>query len=284
MKVYVILPVHNRWVFTHQFLESLGKQNLPPGVRTHLVIVDDGSSDETARRLKDLHDVTVISGDGHLWWAGSVKRALGWIRPRLDEDDCVYLGNNDTVLDPRHIALLVTEHREGGIDLAGSVSFEVWPSGEHHPVTTAFTIESRTLDVSNIPMEALSSSRIDALAGRGLLLSSRAAHALTLHPRAMPQHFADIAATSRLIAAGFSANVQMRATSVQLARAGSSVELKPSVASVLSRRGSLYLPAITTFWWQQLSPADRISLAWRFPARALRQSMRGRYTLGQRDR
>lgn len=279
MTIFVVLPVHNRWNLTQQFLASLDAQTLPEETNLHLVAVDDGSTDATAQELAKRPGTTVLIGRGGLWWGGSVAKAIDWVRPRLREDDFVYLANNDTVLDPHHLSMLWQTHKRTGADLVGSISFEIWPGGERHPVTNAFHINRAELNVTNTPPEQLGSGAIDALAGRGLLVTSRAARLMHMNATLMPQHFADIAATARLIRQGMSVAVETQATSTQLERAGSSVEHKPSLMSLASKRSSIYAPALLAFWWQNLSPAQRLSLTWRMPARGLRQVFRGSYSL-----
>lgn len=273
--IYVVVAVHNRWSFTEQFLSSLHAQDLPPGATMRIVVVDDGSSDETGLQLRLRTDVSVIRGNGTWWWCGSVDRALSRIRDQLNPEDFVYLGNNDTVLDPGHIAALLRSSQKSGCDLVGSVSFEIWPNGERHAVTGAFYIDERELNVVNIRPDEMSQRRVDALAGRGLLLNDRASRAIRFRPKVMPQHFADLAATSGLIRAGFRGCVSLDATSTQLERAGSSVEYKPSLAQLFNPKSPLYVPALVTFW--ATLAHRKFSLIWRMPTRAIRQITQGSY-------
>lgn len=277
MIIYVIVAVHDRWNFTQQFLESIDAQVLPENATVHTVVVDDGSTDETSTRLRQRPDTTVISGDGSWWWAGSVDKALRWVKTRMSPGDFVYFGNNDTVLDPDHLRILGEAANERGCDLVGSISFEIWPTGERHPVSGAFRIDPVNLDVVNIPPNQLDRVPIDALAGRGLLLSAGATQALRFDPRLMPQHFADLAATAALISAGHRACVATTAISTQLERAGSSVEFKPSLSQLFAKKSQLYVPALVTFWIKR-SPR-RFPLLWRMPRRAVREIQRGSYSV-----
>lgn len=275
MTIYVVIAVHNRWDFTKQFLESLDAQELPPGEDCFTVVVDDGSTDETATRVAQRPETSLLTGDGSLWWAGSVERALLWIRDRLASRDFVYLGNNDTVLDSQHLAELVKIAHEQECAIVGSVSYEIWPTGERHPVTGGFRIDPDRLAVKNIRPEELGTLSIDAVAGRGVLLTARAARAIRFRPRTMPQHFADLAATAELIDAGFRACIAQSAVSTQLERAGSSVEFKPRLSQLFDRKSPLFIPAITSFWMQR--SRSRVRLLWRMPARAIRQASQGSY-------
>jgi GT2 family glycosyltransferase len=275
MMIYAIVAVHNRWDFTKKFLASLARQALPPEMSIHTVVVDDGSSDATSRGLAGQPHTTVITGDGSWWWAGSVNRGLGWVKSQFEDSDYVYLGNNDTILSPDHLQTLICSAKENACDLVGSVSFEIWPTGEQHPVTNAFSIDSKRLEVVNIPPADIGRTRIDALAGRGLLLSARAAREIHFQPRLMPQHFADLAATANVIRSGLRPCVALAAESVQLERAGSSVEFKPGLSQVMNKRSPLFLPALVSFWLGR-SPR-RLPLLWRMPWRGLREMTRGSY-------
>lgn len=275
MTIYVILPVHNRWDFTKQFVASLRAQSIEHPI--HLVAVDDGSSDGTDQALASMADTTVVHGDGSLWWAGCVQRALQTITPELREDDFVYLANNDTVLDAHHLAHLHATSLEHPDALIGSVSFEVWPDGHRHPVSCAFLIDSRHLETTNLPGDTVTLQEADALAGRGVLIPASAARRMRFDPRRRPQHFADLAMTADLRQQGFTLLVQPRATSTQLERAGSSVEFQPKLRDVFKRRSQLYLPALWSFWWEMSTGWDRVTLPVRFALRGLRQARRGSY-------
>jgi GT2 family glycosyltransferase len=277
MTISVILPVHNRLAFTKQFLASLQSQSI--NEPTHLVIVDDGSSDGTGEFLASLTDTTVIRGDGTLWWAGSVQRALAQITPNMSDDDFVYLANNDTVLDPDHLAQLHATAMQYPDALIGSVSFEVWPDGHRHPVSCAFVIDSEHLETTNLPGNTKELHEADALAGRGVLIPADAARRMRLDPQRRPQHFADLAMTANLKRKGFALLVQPAATSTQLERAGSSVEFQPRLRDIFKRRSQLYLPALWSFWWEMSSGWERITLPVRFIFRGLRQTGQGAYDI-----
>ncbi|MEL6252029.1 MAG: glycosyltransferase family 2 protein [Bacteroidota bacterium] len=69
--IYVVIPVHNRREFTRNCLLSLQKQTFSD---FEIIIVDDGSTDGTAEMLdQEFSALTVLKGDGNLWWTGSVN-------------------------------------------------------------------------------------------------------------------------------------------------------------------------------------------------------------------
>lgn len=263
--------MHNRLPFTEQFLTSVQSQDCSEPIE--VTVVDDGSSDGTREFLESQSDIAIIQGSGSWWWAGCMNRALTSLNPKLKAGDFVYLGNNDTVLDPRHLSALLSEATSDR--LVGSIAVEVWPDGTHYPVSGGFFIDPSALEVTNAGLKE--TTGVDGLAGRGLLLPFEAVTRIRLHPRAMPQHFADLAFTNALKRQGFTLIVEKEAVSTQLERAGSSVEFPPRRGDIASRRSQIYLPALWSFWWSVSSPAQRLTLPGRFARRGVRQLRSGAY-------
>ena len=273
--IFILLPVHNRCDFTSAYLQSLTTQELRTSISVY--VIDDNSTDTTpalldewARGLHSAFPVTVIRSNHDLWWAGAIQRGLGAVMPLLREEDFLYLANDDSIPDPHHFKALLTRAEARPSEVVGTVAFEVWETGHHHPVSAGFRIDTTNLEVVNISSEG-ESSRINALSARGLLIPAVAAKRIRMHPRLMPQHFADISMTSALRRSGVPLSVDHSATARQLARAGSSVEFKPTVQGFFSKRSSLYLPALATFWWLESNWPQRLTLPWRFFFRGISQ-------------
>src|SRR5690242_106951 len=74
----IVIPVHNRLVFTRNCLAQLQRQSLRG---FEVIVIDDGSSDGTSDMIRrEFPEVTLLLGDGNLWWTGAtnlgVKLAL----------------------------------------------------------------------------------------------------------------------------------------------------------------------------------------------------------------
>lgn len=91
----LIVPVHNRRTVTLACLERLHRDGVPAWCQ--IVVVDDGSIDGTAEAIaKDFPAVSVLHGDGNLWWTGGIAvgmrhsltlgvRFILWLN-----DDCAF--------------------------------------------------------------------------------------------------------------------------------------------------------------------------------------------------
>ncbi len=91
--VYIIIPVHNRKNITLKCLEHLDRSG--DLQRYHIVVVDDGSTDGTTQAINSSYpDITVLVGDGNLWWTGAIKKGMEYAYKQGAEyfiwlnDDC----------------------------------------------------------------------------------------------------------------------------------------------------------------------------------------------------
>lgn len=92
--VHIITPVHNRKETTLACLENL--KQCGDLQRYHMVIVDDGSIDGTKAAIHSLYpEVTVLPGNGNLWWTGAMAQGMQYAYEQGAEyfiwlnDDCI---------------------------------------------------------------------------------------------------------------------------------------------------------------------------------------------------
>ena len=93
--IYILLPVHNRREVTRRFIRCLKEQTYS---NYNLVLIDDGSTDGTADLVREqIPSLTVITGNGNWWWAGSLQAGYKWLRARNPPlTDLVLIINDDT--------------------------------------------------------------------------------------------------------------------------------------------------------------------------------------------
>ncbi len=97
-KPFVVIPVHNRCAVTLGCLGQLRENG--DLANFQVVVVDDGSTDGTAEALqRNYPEVTILYGDGNLWWAGAIALGMQYALEQKAEyifwlnDDCLPQGD-----------------------------------------------------------------------------------------------------------------------------------------------------------------------------------------------
>ena len=97
--IAVVIPVHNRIVYTLKCIECLKAQYVP----IYIVIIDDGSTDNTNDLILSKYpEVKIIKGDGDLWWTRSVNIGIHHILG-LKCFEYILVINNDTIVESDYL-------------------------------------------------------------------------------------------------------------------------------------------------------------------------------------
>jgi GT2 family glycosyltransferase len=109
-RVGVVMAAYNRRELTLACLRSLRAQQVP-GVAQDVFVLDDASSDGTSEAIAEqFPEVTVLHGDGKLYWSGGMRRAFA---AAIAGDYDYYLWmNDDTSLDDGGVAVLLDTARQ----------------------------------------------------------------------------------------------------------------------------------------------------------------------------
>lgn len=108
-RIAAVLACHGRAAITLQGLAALHAQDLPADLALDVLVVDDGSPDDTpAAVARHFPDVRLLRGDGSLWWAGAM--ALGLQEAAGTAPDFLLWLNDDVRLDTGALAALVACH------------------------------------------------------------------------------------------------------------------------------------------------------------------------------
>jgi GT2 family glycosyltransferase len=95
--VFILIPAHNRRETTLHSLRCLYQDiTIQNWSNLHVVIIDDGSTDGTTAALSaEFPNVTVLQGDGSLWWTGAIQKGMQYAYNQGAEvvfwlnDDCI---------------------------------------------------------------------------------------------------------------------------------------------------------------------------------------------------
>jgi len=217
VSVFVVIPVHNRLEFTRACLASLREQSYRD---FHVVVLDDGSTDGTHAALAaDYPDVTVLWGDGDLWWTGAMNRGLAWALPRAGRHDQVLALNNDTALPPDYLETLLALSALRPNALIGSVAV-AWDDHERIVdggtcidwCTTRSTSPADGLTWTHIQQHLSETVAVSVLSGRGTLIPVEAFRRLGLYDQTrLPHYGADWEFARRAQRAGFELLLSCRA-------------------------------------------------------------------------
>lgn len=107
--VTAMLTCFNRREYTLSCLKSLVEGN--PQVSFCFIVTDDNSTDGTKEALEQLpYQVTVLQGDGQLFWNGGMYKALDYALHMEKQSSYYMLVNDDVVFEKESIQKLIQRH------------------------------------------------------------------------------------------------------------------------------------------------------------------------------
>jgi GT2 family glycosyltransferase len=122
LPIHIIIPVHNRKMLTLACLENLKTNG---DLRKYqVIVVDDGSTDCTPEEVKSTYpEVTVLNGDGSLWWTGAIAKGMQYAATHQAE--FVIWLNDDCILEPNALSILVEFLHSHPQTIAGAVCYSL---------------------------------------------------------------------------------------------------------------------------------------------------------------
>lgn len=194
--LFIVIPAFNRIKFTLNCLDSLSNQSCE---LFETILVDDGSSDNTATVVKKKYpEVTILKGDGNLWWSGASN--LGVQYALFKGAKYILLLNNDLTLEYNYIENMLKGADDNcirGSVLLSTPERNVLDGGSYLNYWTANRKEFNLgVNVNDIPSDT--SLSVNVLPGRGLLIPSVVFEEIGLfNQEKLPQYGADYEFTIR---------------------------------------------------------------------------------------
>lgn len=195
-RVYILAPTHNRVEVASRFAACLASQTYR---NFHLILIDDGSTDGTAERLASiLGDITILRGDGNLWWAGSLQKGRAWVlKSGARPEDLVLMINDDTLFDRDFIGNAVAAMRGLRRTLLLAQQFSL-QTGRLVECGVHVDWERFTFVATDRPEE------INCMSTRGLFMRvADLRHIGGFHPRLLPHYGSDYEYTMRAYRMGY---------------------------------------------------------------------------------
>lgn len=107
--ISILIPVYNNLKFTKKCIKELNElisTSTSGRCAYHIVVIDDGSSDGTSDWIKVNHpDISLLKGDGNLWWSGGINMGAEYSLNILNAD-FLLLWNNDIIPAPDYFTQL----------------------------------------------------------------------------------------------------------------------------------------------------------------------------------
>lgn len=262
MAIYVLIPVFNRLHHTRRAIDCLRVQTLAAQLR--IVVINDGSTDDTADYLSQQPDVIEIKGDGQLWWGGAIQKGLEYAMARRQPGDYVLFLNNDTWFARDYVETLVQVSQQGGGAAVGSVVHEegkIPPLASIGPRININRIAVWDLQQELPPEQILNplpTYKVDALSGRGTLYPINLFEKYgQMKPFLLPHYLADYEIAMRFGRAGIPLLVSTHAVVFSPPVYGNDVSRMGWRERYFSRRSSSNIIRRLMFYMMVGTPVQR---------------------------
>lgn len=113
VSITILLTCHNRMNMTKQCINTINDDQYD----IRYVVVDDGSNDGTYEMLHELQKIfqlKILSGEGDLFWAGGMRKAIAHALQDKAWTDYYVLVNDDVFFYPHVLEKAIRQSRECG--------------------------------------------------------------------------------------------------------------------------------------------------------------------------
>lgn len=283
MTVFALIPVFNRLSHTRRVIDALRAQTAASTIR--IIVIDDGSTDDTGEYLKAQRDVQVLTGGGDLWWGGAIELGLRHVLERANDEDYVLFLNNDTWFQPEYVETLVRLSRGNGGAAVGSVVHE---EGRDIPLAKVGPrLDLNQLRVWDIVSELSRAEmqhpqsiyKVDALSGRGTIFPASLFRRYgRMRPILLPHYLADYELSMRFARYGVPLLISTEAVVYSPPVYGSEMSGLSRWSRMFSQRSATNVFRLAIFFmlvgtpWQRVTAPAR--MAWKVVRKAISRRVR----------
>lgn len=192
-KIYILLPVHDRSPVTEKFIICLQKQSYSD---YHLILIDDGSQDGTAEMVKsyfaDNSNLTILTGTGNWWWAGSLQQGFEWLQTaQIPPNDLILMINDDTEMEANFLEVALNLMQEKKNVILGA---QIYDLDTKELVTDGVYVDWRFFHFLPPP----SPDMINCLATNGIFMEWQTWQSIGgFYPQLLPHYTSDYEFTIR---------------------------------------------------------------------------------------
>lgn len=172
-RVFILTAVHNNLGNVKKLLSDLKRQNY---TNMSIYIVDDGSTDGTSIYVSTIYPkVNLITGDGKLWWTGSLFLGVKEILKKATKNDFILTINNDCTFAKDYISTLVRDGLKNTKTIVGSLIVDskkrqnIWDGGVKVDWSGGGFYGIGPKNVNGIPKGKLYQKNIDTVSTKGTL-------------------------------------------------------------------------------------------------------------------
>lgn len=211
-KIAFVIPVHNRLEYNKECLQILEQQKETKFFKNNdieIIVVDDGSTDGTGDWIRqNRKDVTVLQGDGNLWYSGSMNLGMKYAFKHFDSDFIMVWENDIYPVDGYYDNLQdILEGWDENTLICSKLYYRVQPDtifgmgGTFDPKTGRKTLIGRT---ETDGPEYETDRDVDWFLGQGVLIHKDIiAKVGYLDEKNFPQYHADVDYSLRARYAGY---------------------------------------------------------------------------------